>query len=69
LFLVLNIPASRLNDSLALGSGNSNNLMVGILAANAAAIKTLMSESRPTALGRFVEFGLMILAMTAMLGR
>lgn len=69
LILVLHIPAARLNESLALGSGNSNNLMVGILAANAAAIKNLMSESRPTALGRFVEFGLMILAMTAMLGR
>ncbi|MDP1563513.1 MAG: hypothetical protein Q8M16_19200 [Pirellulaceae bacterium] len=69
LMIVLQLSAASLTSTLALGSGRSNNLMVGILAANVAAIKTLMPETRPTGLGRFVEFGLMILALTAMLSR
>ncbi len=69
LTLVFQIPNSQLNHLLALGSGKSNNLMLGILAANLAAIKTLMPEARPTGLGRFVEVGLIIAAVAAMLVR
>lgn len=69
LVVVGQLPAARLNDVLALGSGKSNNLMIGILAANAAALKTLMPESQVTGLGRFVEVGLVIAAVTAMLVR
>lgn len=69
LALALQFSNSQVTQVLALGSGSSNNLMLGIMAANAAALTNLFAESRPSALSRFVEVGLMIVAVTAMLGR
>lgn len=69
LALALQFPSSQLTQVLALGSGSSNNLMLGIIAANVVALTNLFAGSRPSGLGRFVEVGLMIVAVAAMLGR
>ncbi len=67
LAMALHFSSSHLSQILALGSGHSNNLMIGILAANIVGLKTLVPEGRPSGLNRFTEVGLMIGAITAML--
>ena len=67
LVLLLHLPPASLHTLLALGSGRSNNLMIGVVAATAVAIHVLREDPRPTGLKRFLDVGLMIVAATAML--
>ncbi|MBL8890439.1 MAG: hypothetical protein JNL67_10725 [Planctomycetaceae bacterium] len=67
--LAFQFTSNQVTQVLALGSGSSNNLMLGIVAANVAALRSLYAESRPDGLSRFFEVGLMIVALAAMLGR
>jgi hypothetical protein len=66
--LLLNMDTARLEGLIAVGSGRSNNLMIGVVAATAVGIRVLFRDSEPSGLGRFLEVGLMIMAATAMLG-
>jgi hypothetical protein len=67
LVLLLHLPPASLHTLLALGSGRSNNLMIGVVAATVAGIHAMLGDPRPTGLRRFLDVGLVIVAATAML--
>lgn len=67
LVLLLHLPPASLHTLLALGSGRSNNLMIGVVAATAVGIHVLLESPRTTGLRRFLDVGLVIAAATAML--
>lgn len=67
LVLLLHLRPATLHTLLALGSGRSNNLMIGVVAATVVGILVLREDSRTTGLKRFLDVGLMIVAATAML--
>ncbi len=67
LVLLLHLPPASLHTLLALGSGRSNNLMIGVVAATVAGIHVMLGDPRPTGLRRFLDVGLVIVAATAML--
>jgi hypothetical protein len=66
--LLLNVETAKLESLIALGSGRSNNLMIGVVAATTVGLRVFFRASRPAGLVRFLEVGLMIVAATAMLG-
>lgn len=67
LVLLLHLPPASLHTLLALGSGRSNNLTIGVVAATVAGIHVMLGDPRPTGLRRFLDVGLVIVAATAML--